>query len=749
MYIFSNVIRNYSTFFKLIFILLFATLLANTKGNAQDKTNTIHELDVIHSPATAPKNNTWIQFTDAPNSLYYYLAAQAGQMLTKREASIAHLHTLNDWQQRQRQVRKTLMDITGPFPGKTPLHAEITRKIEKSNYRIEHIVYESQPGFYVTSSLFIPAKLKGKAPAIIYCSGHSENGYRYESYQHAILNLVKKGFIVFAFDPVGQGERLEYFDPTTGKPVFEGSDWAHSYSGAQAFIAGSSQARYMIWDGIRAVDYLLTRKEVDPERIGITGRSGGGTQSAYIAAFDDRIYAAAPENYITNFNRLIQSIGPQDGEQNLFNEIARGIDHADLLEVRAPKPTLMITTTRDEFSIQGARETAKEVSRIYKAYNREASFGKVEDDAPHESTLKNREAMYAFFQKNLNNPGDSADEETELLSNEELQVTKTGQVSTSYQGETVFSLNRKDADKLINKLDVSRKNIVNHLSDVLKSARKLSGYHEPTQFHEPVFTGRFARDGYVIEKYFVKGEGDYVIPYLLVIPDNPNNKALMYLHPDGKAVEAMPGGEMEWFARKGFTVLAPDLIGTGEMGPGDFHGDSYIDSISYNVWFCSMLIDKSITGIRAGDVARLVTLLKKNTEITTVFGIAKKEMAPVLLHAAAFDRAISRVALIEPYISYRSVVMNRFYNPAFVHSTVPGALTAYDLPDLAASLAPRKLVLASVTDGSGKAADLESINKDFTIIKEAYQNKNAERQLHIAPLKTSENPYDIYMELIK
>ena len=323
-----------------------------------------------------------------------------------------------------------------------------------------------------------------------------------------ILNLVKKGFIVFAFDPVGQGERLEYYDPKTKRSSVGGPTNEHSYPGSQAFITGSSQARYMIWDGIRAVDYLLSRQEVDPARIGITGRSGGGTQSAYIAAMDDRIYAAAPECYITNFTRLLETIGNQDAEQNLFNEIIRGIDHPDFLLVRAPKPALMITTTRDMFSIQGAIETEKEVSRIYKAYGKEDNFSRVEDDCPHASTKKNREAMYAFFQKNLNNPGDPTDEEIKLLTPEEMQVTSTGQVSTSFACETVFSLNRKDAEKLSGNCRSSRNNLTTHIPDVLNSAKKFSGYQEPSEVDEPVFTGRIQMDGYVIEKYFVKGEGD-------------------------------------------------------------------------------------------------------------------------------------------------------------------------------------------------------------------------------------------------
>ncbi|MCE5346529.1 MAG: acetylxylan esterase [Bacteroidales bacterium] len=702
-----------------------------------------NDLDVIR------KN--WLLYSDASNSLYHHLTDQAYVFLAKRESEIAKINSLDDWQQRQKWIRETLLDVVGPFPEKTPLNAKITRVINKDNYKVEHIIFESQPGFYVTSSMFIPLALKkrSKAPAIIYCSGHSENGYRSETYQHVILNLVNKGFIVYAFDPVGQGERIEYYDPKTNKSIVGGTTREHSYPGTQAFITGSSQARYMIWDGIRAVDYLLSRKKVDPARIGITGRSGGGTQSAYIAAMDDRIFAAAPENYITNLTRLLQTIGNQDAEQNLFNGIMKGIDHPDLLLVRAPKPVLMITTTRDMFSIQGARETEQEVSRIYKAYGKENCFGRVEDDFAHASTKKNREAMYAFFQNNLNNPGKPDDETIKLLTPEEMQVTPTGQVSTSLKCETVFDLNRRNAEILAGELISSRSNPVTHIPSILSAAKKLSGYQEPAEIEDPVFTGRFQMDGFVIEKYFLKGEGNYVIPYLLYVPDKPNCKALIYLHPSGKAAEASAGGEIEWFVQKGFTVLAPDLVGTGEMGPGVFRGDAYIEGDSHNIWYASMLIGRSIVGIRAGDVVRLTRLLKENIKINDIYGLARKEMSPVLLHAAAFCPDITRIALVEPFSSYQSIVMNRFYCSSFISGAVPGALKAYDLTDLAASLAPRKLALAGVTDGYGKTIDSVSINNDLSIVRVAYQNKNAERQLKIVSLKPAEKPYNIYMEWIK
>ena len=713
-------------------IVLLAAVFTGGNVNAQD------DYEIISGKNT---NSRWLHYSDAPNALYHHLTGQALGYVDERANIISKYNSLSDWQKRQKHVNETLKDIVGPFPAKTPLNAKIIRTLDKGDYRVEHIVYESQPGFYVTSSMFIPEGLKGKAPVILYASGHTNAGYRYHPYQHLILNLVKKGFIVFAFDPVGQGERLEYYDPETAKSTVGGPTSEHSYPGAQAFIAGSSQARYMIWDGIRAVDYLLTREEIDTDRIGITGMSGGGTQCTFIAALDDRIKASAPSNFITSYTRLLQSIGPQDAEQNLFNAVVRGLDYADLLEVRAPKPALVVTTTQDFFSIQGARETVKEVSRIYKAYGKEGNFGMVEDDAGHTVTEKNREAIYAFFQKHLDNPGNSDDQEVDLLTDEEIRVTKTGQISTSLGGESVYSLNKKDAEKNIMKLTFSRTNPEGHIPGVLETAKKLSGYNEPSAIENSVFTGRIIAEGYSVEKYFMKGEGDYIIPYLLMVPDKPNNKGLIYLNPEGKSADASAGGEMEWFVKQGFTILAPDLLGTGEAG----HGRGSLR----REWRASILIGRSLVGIHAGDVVRLTRMLSKNKGMDEVYGLAKKEMAPVLLHAAAFDQGISQVILIEPYSSYRSVVMNRFYNPAFIQSTVAGALTAYDLPDLAASLAPRKLIMADVTDGLGETQDSEAIMEDLSFIKTAYKAKKADGQLNIIARETSEKPYDLFVEWIK
>jgi hypothetical protein len=157
--------------------------------------------------------------------------------------------------------------------------------------------------------------------------------------------------------------------------------------------------------------------------------------------------------------------------------------------------------------------------------------------------------MYVFFQKPLDNPGGSDDEEVKPLSLQELQATRTGQIATSLGGETVFSLNRKQAKKEEKRLQASRKeNLSRHLTKAVKAAKDLLGYQEPDFRNQPVFWGRFVKHGYVIDKYFVKGAGGYPIPYLLFVPDKPNAKAVIYLDPAGTTANLH---QEEWWARRG------------------------------------------------------------------------------------------------------------------------------------------------------------------------------------------------------
>jgi dienelactone hydrolase len=433
----------------------------------------------------------WIEWSDGGNMLIRHLNRQAFAYLDVRDSEVARLTTRADWEKRQQRVHDVLMEIVGPFPEKASLNARVTGTVQKEGYRMEKVIYESMPGFPVTGILYIPDGGRGRRPAILYVSGHYQNSFRSEPYQVMILNLVKKGFIVFAIDPVSQGERIQIYNPETDASFIGPTTREHSYLGHQCFITGSSLAKYFVWDGIRGIDYLLTRREVDPDRLGITGHSGGGTQTSYIFAFDDRIKAAASVNYITGFRRLLESIGPQDAEQNFYRGIISGITHADLLSVRAPAPSLIVAGTRDFFSIQGARETYDEVKNSYRAFGKEDNLAIVEDDHGHGYTRKLRESVYDFFQKSLNLPGDPSDLEVNISEEDELRITPTGHVAKSIENaETVYSLNKKETEELVRSLTMSRENQNQHLARVLAGARDLSGYIAPSANTVSGFPGK-------------------------------------------------------------------------------------------------------------------------------------------------------------------------------------------------------------------------------------------------------------------
>ncbi len=691
-------------------------------------------LIIILKPALAQDDvnlfKYWQYYSDAENSLYKYFCSTAFQQLAERKAAISSLKSKADWMNRQTGVREKLLELIGPFPEKIALNIRITGIIQKDGYRVEKLIYESLPGYYVTSALFIPDHLNGKAPAILNPIGHSPLSFRRDVYQHTIINLVKKGFIVLAYDPIGQGERVQYYDAESGKSKFR-TNTEHSYPGAQCFISGYSSARYFVWDGIRGIDVLLSRKEVDPTRIGMTGISGGGMSTAFVAAIDERITAAAPECYITNFNYLFRSEGPQDCEQNLYQFIYAGLDQPDLIEVRAPKPTLIMSTTRDFFSIQGARETYQEASEAYAALGEKNNLQMTEEDARHSFTKKNREVMYAFFQKHLNLPGDAADHEVEAISVEELWATETGQLATSLKGETLYSLNKKVVEQQLLALQSLRTDMDEHLAKVPDAAIKFSGFSFPKKFGREIFSGRYINETYKLEKYLIPGSGEYMLPLALLIPNEHRKKeAILILHEKGKDYAVNSDSLAKQLLADGYTVLLGDLPNIGELGPGYMKGDAYIKNVSYNKWFAGILTGKSIVGLRAEDIIRMTHFIKvKLPDAYSISAISVGQLGSELLHAAVFEQDIERVCLIRPFLSFAEIALTHEYKASFIHSTVAGAIEEYDLADLMAALCPRKLCVINPLLADGQMADSATSQNNLVFPLKVYAEKEASPNL--------------------
>lgn len=727
--------------------LLLIVLVSQRSAYAQAPPS-IRELDMgrIHEPENLNVFQQWIRWNNGGSLLMNHLTNYAFELYTQRTKEIAKLKTERDWRDRQQLVREKLMAIIGPFPEKTPLRPVVTGVIKKSGYRIEKVVFESMPGFFVTGCLFIPDKIKGKAPAVLNLIGHEQESFRAVLDQVLMLNLVKKGIVVFTIDPLGQGEHVQYFDEKVNFSSVGYSVIEHCYFGNQCFLAGVSSARYFLWDAIRAIDYMVSRKEIDGSRIGVTGFSGGGTITSYVGALDDRVRVAIPSSWSNATQRQLETKGAQDAEATLVRSVAMGITFEDLIEVRAPKPTMFTFTSRDEYlCLQGAREAYIEAKQAYKAFGRPDDLQMVEDDSKHWLTPKIREAIYGFFMKHLNVPGDTAESEVDKLSMEELTVTRTGQISNSLGGDMVFDVLKRDVQKLVDHLNASRENIDDHLRTVVEKAKTISGFRQPSETASaPFINGRYQRGGYSVGKYALEGENDYVIPILQFMPadDAEKHPAIVYLHPDGKAVHAVAGGEIEKLVKAGYVVIAPDVLGIGETANTASRGlaDGYM----------GVLTGKSVVGIQAGDIVRVVNYMKTLPEVdeARIGAVAFGKMSVPLLHAAAFDGDITSLTLVGSLTSYRSVAMNRHYrigvspnegggyhHPYEVEFSwgIAGVLTAYDLPDLMAGIAPRRIVLADIRDQMLQPASPALVDLDLDFPRTAYAHHDVSRNMKIVP----------------
>ncbi len=315
--------------------------------------------------ATATAQQTSTQDSGSGATYEHVMNEIALPELAHRRTVVAEIHTQAQAEARRTAVRKTLLHLIGGLPAYNgPLNATVTGTLPQDGFRIERIIYDSLPNYHVTANLYIPTNSKGPFPAVILHEGHGPFG-KTGAFPMA-ANFARNGIAVLAYDPLGSGERLQAMNAATGKS-WAGPD-EHSQAEVPISLIGDHVSRYMVWDAMRGIDYLATRSDIDVNAIGSFGCSGGGTMSAYLTALDPRVKAGVSACYITSYDKLLQSIGPQDGEQVIPDFIRDGLDFADLVELVAPRPYVIMSTTEDMFPFDGAHEAHDEAERIYALY---------------------------------------------------------------------------------------------------------------------------------------------------------------------------------------------------------------------------------------------------------------------------------------------------------------------------------------------------------------------------------------------
>jgi cephalosporin-C deacetylase-like acetyl esterase len=619
------------------------------------------------SPADLDFTKPIGELRDLPLQLPAALRAQAEQFLSQRP----QLSNAAALQARAQLFRNQLLSNIGGLPQQTPLNPRITGTIDRQNFKIEKIIFESQPNFFVTANLYLPKTGKAPYPAILFPLGHEPGAKAHEAWQYVLGSLATKGFVALAWDPAGQGERVQFFDPDTRASRLPRATSEHSMLGVQTLVTGESFARYTIHDGLRALDYLASRPEVDPARIGITGNSGGGTHTAYLAALDPRLKVAAPSCYITSWSRLLAQLGPQDAEQNLPPFLNLGFDFPDFLYAFAPKPYLVLSAIRDFFPIAGARATFSEAQKVYDSLGQAEKIKMVEADDGHGYTLPRRLAAYAWFSQWLKGtPDDGIEPQFPLATEAELQCTPTGQLATSLGGETVFTLNQKRARQLA----------AANPADVIRHARELSAYQAPQSAPRPTPYGTLHYPTHRIEKFVYQPEPGVQIPAILAIPNASTAKrsAVLYVHGAGKSAIA---SKLPAHIAAGEIVMAIDLRGLGELTPEARANDPNLGDASTIT--LALLLGRTYVGMRAQDIAGAAELLAAhpNVDPARIRLVASGRAAVPALYAAAFQPRIHSTELHGLLKSYLSIVENRFHRHVFEH-VVPGAIRHYDLPDL-------------------------------------------------------------------
>jgi cephalosporin-C deacetylase-like acetyl esterase len=696
---------------------------------------------------------------DFPDMLLSRLAQQLNALAARWDTERAGIRTYADVEARNRFVRGKFLEMIHGLPPRTPLNPKVVRVKEMNGYRIENVLFESRPDFWVTGNLYVPAS-RGPFPGIISPCGHYQLARMQRDYQAVYLNLVRNGFVVFAYDPIGQGERRQYWDPGEAPAEITDPVYEHSMPGQVLLLMGQDLTHYRIWDGMRAIDYLLTRPEVDGSRIGCAGHSGGGTMTMFISALDDRVRCAVINEGGTGHRWPIEirpggRVGPSDVEQNLFPAAVYGIDICDLHAAIAPRPLLALI---EEYSPH-FDAAAAHIRQRYEQMGAADRFATAEAGDPHAYTVKLRLATTDWFSRWFyGRPGPASEPELDFQKPEALYATPHGSVREARQGQTIFSLIEKQAAALPPQREAPgdaaglasfRLQIVGQVRALLRLEQRQPG--QQLAVRQLAIT---PRKGYSVEKIEFLSEPGIYIPAWVFLPERrASDRVILFASEAGKEEEGMEFGSLEGLARSGRVVLAVDVRGIGETSPPhcqDLDGSrfAHLFSVETAAAYMAWYMDQCLLGMRVYDVMRSIdyALSRADTDRSGVDVIGKGAGALWILYAAALDGRIRAAVAERGLISYAGLTrVDRYLHSAGVF--VRDVLKSFDLPQVVAAVAGRRVALLSPV-GPMKEVDVPTARREYEFTRQVYVRAGAAERFVVSGTEEGSDMAGEYLRLL-
>ncbi len=654
--------------------------------------------------------------TGPGNMMSRYLLDQSDAAWQQWQLNFEDVKTPEEIQAYQERMRPLFLKSLGDFPERTPLNAQVVGTLQRPGYRVEKILFESQPRFHVTGSLFIPDSDKWPAPypGVLVPCGHTENGKAWDEYQSMGALLALNGMVALVYDPVDQGERMQIVNKDGIYPFW--GTRGHTMAGIGCILLARNTATYEIWDGMRAIDYLQSRPEVDPERIGCTGNSGGGTQTSMLMALDPRIKAAAPSCWIETKARQLQ--GPTgDAEQNIYAGLKNGLEHADFIMMCAPSPVLVCAATKDFFDIRATWEAFRYAKRRFTTMGHAEKVDILENDAGHNYNRTQREGVARWMARWLQDRVVTITEpELDLFSEKELQCTPRGQVMLLAGERSMYDINKEMETQYAGLRAKRLKEMT--LEEIQSKIRNIAVIRKLEQLPPPKVEKHQTTqsDGGSVCYYTIWPEDGIWLPAVLYCPATVEKDPILLLHENGKkAVEEESLRRM----KSGQPVLAVDLRGTGETEQTAQTKFGKLIGLDWEDYYRGYVLGRSYVGMRAEDILICARWLGSQYQTDAVAVDATGHIGVPALHAAALEpHLIKTLHLDQTLASWRIVVSQRpTYNQLI--NTIHGALRVYDLPDLAA-LVPDRITIEHPVDAQRNP--LQQLQQSYTVVRDSKES---------------------------